>query len=157
MRVASFNPTEALKSLAANVNPENVAGPTREDGMWTIRADQLTAMNRLRDQEYARALARFFRTDNPDLVSGLTEADLDARTTAAVLRARGYRIRTGRGMFQFVGLDLAMGPGFDRIPAIHELLTLPGHCPDRQLRLLLQTARYRHEVVPRQSGVATPS
>jgi hypothetical protein len=113
----------------------------RGDGMLVIRADHLSAMNRLRDEEYARALGRFFRSDNPDLVAGLTKSELDARMTAAVARARTYGIRTDRGLFQFAGLDLAMGPDFDLIPAIHNLLTLHGYNPDERLRLMINTAR----------------
>ncbi len=105
--------------------------------MFTIRKDQLAALEDSWRADFYRRMAARLREFLPEQTRPLDDATLLARVADGDRRARKYGIQTERGIVQFLGLTFMAGPRFDELPQVQAYLRFPDLHPDRKMDILV--------------------
>jgi hypothetical protein len=87
-----------------------------------IREQQLALMAANTRERFVQELATFLRETLPASVARLTGGELMLRIRLAVIRAEEYGLKRRVDIRGFVGLDLGIGPAFDRHPAVQAVM-----------------------------------
>jgi RimJ/RimL family protein N-acetyltransferase len=82
--------------------------------MLVIRADQIATLARATRERLAREVVRGLRVSAPDAIIALSEAEIEARLQAALVKADRYELETVRDLQAFVKLCFQIGPNFDQ-------------------------------------------
>lgn len=86
--------------------------------MLTLRPEQMTALRRVRHDDFLARLRRHVETHFPDAVRGLGREGLRRTLTERLRRGRHHGFETERDLVKWVNLTFVLGEGFDRDPEL---------------------------------------
>lgn len=81
---------------------------------------------------------RFLRNELPEHVKELDELQLKEQTDAQLRAARRQKVKTERGMIQFVCLSVMIGDGFESEPQYEEIFMTKDSDPDANLEIVFR-------------------
>ena len=93
--------------------------------MLQLRPEQVAALALDVRERFAVELAAFLRAKFASVVAALPEDELLRRVRVAMERAEGYGLARRVDVRGFVTFAFAIGPAFDRHPAVEEVLRDP--------------------------------
>lgn len=106
--------------------------------MLRIRPEQALALEEGWRASFHARLARLYRESLPDVTAPLDEPSLLSRIAEADAAALRFGIRTERGIGQFVGVSLVLGPHFHEHPRFRDYMTGDAMDRDRKMDRLME-------------------
>ncbi|HEV7239215.1 MAG TPA: hypothetical protein VGQ36_08250 [Thermoanaerobaculia bacterium] len=90
--------------------------------MLHLRPEQLAALGRDARERFAGELSAFLREKFPSVVASLTQNELLRRVRVSMERAASHGLARRADVRSFVTFAFAIGPAFDRHPAVEAVL-----------------------------------
>ena len=108
--------------------------------MLTIRREQMDALVAARWRDFVPVACDHCRTRHPETCSAMEEQQLRETVETGLRRARIYGFERASSLIRYLDFVLTLGPDFDRLPWVAEILALRQYQPEARLDLLSRTA-----------------